>query len=146
MLMNKKCTKCKIEKEANLKNYYSTTQLKSGLKSWCRECTNKDNRERESRSKIKWSSSRKNGSLKRDYGITLLMYNEMLLNQNGKCKICQSISPNRRTDKYFSVDHCHKTGEVRGLLCSPCNTIVGLVERSLDIKITLQELKIYLEI
>ncbi len=54
------------------------------------------------------------------YGITLEAYNEMLEAQGGVCAICQSES-NRMLD----TDHCHETGEVRGLLCNGCNQGLG---------------------
>lgn len=67
--------------------------------------------------------------LKRKYGISLEEYEEMLLLQDYKCKICGSVKANRewktkhqRLDLF--VDHCHATGKVRGLLCNKCN--VGL--------------------
>jgi len=61
--------------------------------------------------------------LKKLYGITLEIYDEMLLKQNKVCAICSNGPTHRR--KYLSVDHDHNTGEVRGLLCEPCNTGLG---------------------
>lgn len=62
--------------------------------------------------------------LKRIYGITLEQYDELLLRQDHKCPAClrhESEFPIR-----LAVDHDHKTGEVRGLLCNYCNhRIVG---------------------
>lgn len=47
----------------------------------------------------------------------------MLHNQGNKCKICETHES--EFDKRLAVDHCHKTGKVRGLLCSSCNTSLG---------------------
>ena len=47
----------------------------------------------------------------------------MLAAQDGKCAICGTTSTGNR--KAFHVDHDHKTGKVRGLLCSNCNTGIG---------------------
>lgn len=59
----------------------------------------------------------KNAQLKRYYGITLEYYNQMLKKQDYKCAICR-----KESTKSLVVDHCHKSGKVRGLLCSdPCN-------------------------
>lgn len=66
--------------------------------------------------------------LKRMFGLTQELYDEMLRGQEGKCLICGTDKPNGRSRKYFSVDHCHKTGKVRGLLCHVCNTKLGWFE------------------
>jgi len=47
----------------------------------------------------------------------------MLAQQDGKCAICGTKSTGKR--KSFHVDHCHKTGVVRGLLCGNCNSGIG---------------------
>ena len=62
----------------------------------------------------------------RKYGITLEEYNQMLIDQEGKCLIC-----NKHYTKFesnLSVDHNHKTGEIRGLLCKNCNVGLGFFE------------------
>jgi len=55
------------------------------------------------------------------YKINLETYLEMVESQKGCCKICK-----KKPDKRLSVDHCHKSGRNRGLLCSNCNFILGL--------------------
>jgi formate dehydrogenase maturation protein FdhE len=64
-------------------------------------------------------ASRKH-NLKHRYGITEDDYHEMVEKQQCKCKICGS-QPNRP----LFVDHCHKTKQVRGLLCHQCNVALG---------------------
>lgn len=61
------------------------------------------------------------------YGLTLEAYAAMLASQGGTCAICASPEPRGSTGKTFAVDHDHATGEVRGLLCSKCNTAIGLL-------------------
>jgi hypothetical protein len=56
-----------------------------------------------------------------EYGITVEEYDEMVVDQGGKCKICL----NPPVDRCLSVDHDHVTGKVRGLLCSNCNSMLG---------------------
>lgn len=61
--------------------------------------------------------------LKRNFGLTVSEYDAMLEAQKGCCAICatpQSLLPIR-----LAVDHCHKTGKIRGLLCNPCNKGIG---------------------
>ena len=62
--------------------------------------------------------------LLRSYGITQEMYEEMLSKQSGKCALCGG-PPGKRG---LFVDHNHKTGRVRGLLCDGCNWAIGAVE------------------
>ena len=52
------------------------------------------------------------------YGLTIASYDELLQRQNGVCFICQQPP---KKDKNLHVDHNHKTGNVRGLLCFRCN-------------------------
>lgn len=64
------------------------------------------------------------------YGIGLADYDRMLLEQNGKCVICDAERGGRK-GQFFSVDHDHDTGEIRGLLCTRCNWCLGWYERRL---------------
>jgi Recombination endonuclease VII len=57
------------------------------------------------------------------FGMSLLEYELRLARQNGACAICKKI-PTRRL---LCIDHCHKTGKVRGLLCTPCNAALGVL-------------------
>jgi tRNA U34 5-carboxymethylaminomethyl modifying GTPase MnmE/TrmE len=57
------------------------------------------------------------------YGITVERYNEMFNNQEGRCAICKRHQSEFKQALY--VDHNHKTGKVRALLCPTCNSILG---------------------
>ncbi len=64
--------------------------------------------------------------LRRQYGISEDEYKALLRKQHGKCAICGSKDPRGRAGStYFQVDHDHKTGAVRALLCAPCNSGLG---------------------
>jgi hypothetical protein len=65
----------------------------------------------------------------REYGISVEQYDEMFETQGGVCARCGN--PPQEIKK-LAVDHCHKTGRVRGLLCGPCNTYLGRLEANLD--------------
>lgn len=67
--------------------------------------------------------------LTRYYGITLDEYEKLFDNQHGKCAIC-GLSENRRK---LCVDHSHTTGDVRGLLCTKCNMMLGSARDSKQI-------------
>ena len=61
------------------------------------------------------------------YGISLATFEALVESQNGQCKICKAeLSISKRKPH---VDHCHKTGRLRGILCHTCNTKLGWVEK-----------------
>lgn len=62
--------------------------------------------------------------LKRRYGITLEQYDTMLAAQGGHCALCDR-TPEQEKYKHLNVDHCHATGKIRGLLCTPHNHALG---------------------
>ena len=64
--------------------------------------------------------------IKQKYGLTAQDYDQMLLLQGGGCKLCGHKAVKNR----LPVDHDHTTGRVRGILCTPCNRAVGIVERN----------------
>jgi hypothetical protein len=58
-------------------------------------------------------------NLRRNFGITLEQYDQLLEIQDGKCAVCDK--DHSFFKKKLAVDHNHKTGEIRGLLCGYCN-------------------------
>ena len=76
------------------------------------------------------------GEIKRRYGITIEQYWQMHSDQDGGCAICGSETSNSsRSTKFLPlfIDHCHATGEVRGLLCHKCNQGLGFFNDSPDL-------------
>lgn len=67
--------------------------------------------------------------LKRKYGVSLSQYKELLEEQGGVCAICKRVN---HTKNKLAVDHNHKTGNYRGLLCSKCNTALGQLDENID--------------
>lgn len=71
----------------------------------------------------------KHGDLKKRFGISLATYQKMLIEQGNVCRICgnpETIIDNRTQQiRALAVDHNHKTGIVRGLLCMGCNQGIG---------------------
>lgn len=63
------------------------------------------------------------------YGITAEEYDRMLELQNNGCAICGKETAYNNGTKRLHVDHCHETGDIRGLLCSQCNTTLGHLEK-----------------
>ena len=75
-------------------------------------------------------------SLKRYYGLSLNDYAEMYRVQDGKCGICKL--PETDKDRHgnvrvLAVDHCHKTGSVRELLCYSCNSMLGQARDNIEV-------------
>jgi hypothetical protein len=62
------------------------------------------------------------------YGITLAQYAAMFKRQKGRCALCLTKKVGQRRKKNLCVDHDHKTGRVRGLLCFRCNRALGLFQ------------------
>lgn len=58
------------------------------------------------------------------YGLTFDEYRQIFDEQGGLCCIC--FFPINLTGRQTHIDHDHETGEIRGILCSTCNTILGL--------------------
>jgi hypothetical protein len=70
----------------------------------------------------------------RTFGITRGQYGDMLLAQGGCCAICRQPETATRNGlvKALAVDHCHTSGEIRGLLCVACNTGIGKFKDNRD--------------
>jgi len=60
-----------------------------------------------------------------EYKMSKEEYDQLFKDQNGQCAICKTEKPYKKDGKSFAVDHDHKSGEIRGLLCSNCNSGLG---------------------
>jgi hypothetical protein len=63
-------------------------------------------------------------------GVSKEVYRNYLKTHNGLCDICQQAE---RLKRALCIDHCHKTGKFRGLLCATCNRAIGLLKDSPDL-------------
>jgi hypothetical protein len=91
-----------------------------------KETDSKVLRERRRKNPCNNTEWRKKHKLKKHYGLTLQDFSAMILDQDNKCKICKCEM------KKPQVDHCHKTGKVRALLCFPCNSSLGVLKENTD--------------
>lgn len=165
---SKICSKCKILKL--LSEFYKHKKHKHGVSSACKECTRKQfnisyhTRPNQKINNIKYRNSlrgkktrqgyvqtsgykfnRRKYWLKGAYSLTPKQYNQILQSQNGVCRICGRLetSNNQYGLMRLAVDHNHKTGKVRGLLCQRCNQALGLTNENAE---TLQRMIDYINI
>jgi hypothetical protein len=114
----KSCPKCNEVKL--VADFHKSAKGKHGVASWCKKCTNSILREKRKRTYS--AETKRKHQFKTRYGITVEQWDEMFLSQGGVCAICKQEM--RRP----CVDHSHTTGDVRGLLCHPCNVKLYAVE------------------
>ena len=97
-----RCTKCNRTKTGRHYSYRKTI---------CNLCYKKSPAYRKTRDRY----------LRATYGISIELYEAMLTYSGGKCWICGGKSGG----KNLAVDHNHRNGRVRGLLCKRCNTTIA---------------------
>lgn len=120
----KTCSGCKLEQPYAL--FFKSPTHKDGYHGVCRACRYA---QRKARGRRETPEQHRKWSLKSAYGMTLDEYAGMVAAQGGSCQICQE-PPGESSKWILHVDHCHATGRIRGLLCSPCNIAIGLLKDS----------------
>lgn len=130
----KPCIVCKVSK---MRTDFHKNLNADGLFNVCKKChyIRYTEHRKDPKNKEKWRRYRQNGVFKRRYGITLEQYEKMVTDQENKCLICKKEPDNYgpKQNHVLSVDHCHKTGKIRGLLCHRCNTALGAFHESPEI-------------
>lgn len=137
---------CRVCKQSKLLINFGRNYINSGgLRGDCKSCRKNTDAayhkiyysKHKERLKIKGSQNKEAKRKIRlsKYGILPIDYNKLYSNQRGVCKICDNPETIKRQGSICSlvVDHCHKTGKVRGLLCNKCNLIIGKLYDNLDI-------------
>lgn len=136
------------------RSYYSTEESRKRVKAWNRKWYKK-NRAHANKMANKWRSDNREHyrkwqseygkanrrkfreyNLKRNYGITVDDYEQMLKDQDGHCACCTSTKGCGRTNA-LHVDHCHLSNTVRGLLCADCNLMIGKLRDSVGVAINM---------
>ena len=114
---SKICPKCHIKKDEF--DFEINHAQVDGLDSWCKDCRRKSKAEYRAQHRdreLDWAQK-----LSFYYGITPFEFNMKLDRQGGVCAICKQPEEN---GKRLSVDHCHDSNTVRGLLCNACNSVL----------------------
>ena len=153
----KKCSICKETKPFS--EFHKANKEKDGYQYRCKQCCTKMHKERYQKDKIKileqtkkWKTENKDKANEtankwreknkdkvkgyqrktniRKFGISELEYDQMFVDQEGKCAICGCeetyIHHATQQKANLAIDHCHTNGHVRGLLCKACNNALGL--------------------
>lgn len=102
-----RCHHCAEEKDFTSQNFNRDKSYRFGLATTCRVCLNKRKRDL---GHHKWNLAQK-------FGVTPEMYDTYV--RKGRCHICGLNEP------LMAIDHCHKNGHARGVLCRGCNTGLG---------------------
>lgn len=136
MFKTKMCKKC--DKRKDIDDFYNSTVYKTGKAYICKVCQNfmrkrwiKDDAER-------YKESNRRAGLKHKFGMSVETYDEMMHNQKNCCAVCKTTNPNGEgvengKNRYFSVDHDHTTGAVRGLLCNKCNRCLSFMQDNVKV-------------
>jgi len=119
----KHCIKCGIEKPLSKFNKRSDN---GKIVNTCVDCK----KQYDHKYHIKNRKKKTNRDLIKSYGISLQQKLQMLKKQNEKCAICEK---ELLIDRDKNVDHCHKTGKVRDILCCKCNFGIGYFNDSVDL-------------
>lgn len=152
------CTKCATEKP--VAEFAFANKARTYRRGDCRSCQYEGSKRRRLRDPDRWKAytrkwSKENASKRREasaryrlnhpdkpradhvarYGISVGDYEQMVLAQAGVCAACgepeRRVDPRTKRTRRLAIDHCHDTGRVRGLLCTRCNTTLGVFNEDL---------------
>lgn len=144
-MISKKCFRC--EGIHSLFEFSVDKSKKDGRSIYCRNCRRKigrnvralpDHNAKKRKNAHRYKDYNRNYMLKQRYGITMEDFNNIFKAQNQSCKICGSEKSDGRN---FVVDHSHKTGKIRGILCNLCNIVLGSLREDLEL---IKKIEIYL--
>lgn len=123
VLDTKRCARCREPKE--LEEFHRSSSRKDGRNPYCKECIRTDYVAKRDRREFIY-----NYSLLANYGISREEYDAMLEDQEHKCILCFDPFPLTRRPQ---LDHCHRTGSIRGVLCAKCNVRLSHYEQDPDL-------------
>ncbi len=146
-LNEKECNTCKLLKP--LSDFHNDRRKPDGKISRCKPCKAAYDQKYFSQQHIQARrktpearSKQRDWGLQKRYGLDHAQYQRMLARQGGHCACC-SATPEQESSGVLMVDHCHTTGQVRGLLCNKCNLTLGNVNDDFN---RLRELANYVQV
>ena len=137
------CKDCGFEALStdDLENFSTDVNAKYGRQKICKTCkdikttlhrSTKEGRKayNERQRKFNLSEAGRIGHVRRKYGLSKEQYFKLVEDSDGFCKICGRLPT---SGARLSVDHCHHSGKVRGLICNNCNAGLGLFKDDISI-------------
>ena len=128
------CNRCGKEKPIK---EFREQKGRNTRRSNCRECDtarhaewrvkNKEHLRKYNQNRYIKNTDRWASHIWRKYKMKPEDYQNLLKSQGDKCAICGNQNPHHKQGR-FNIDHCHKTGVIRGLLCWRCNVAIGKME------------------
>jgi len=129
----KLCSKCK--KIKHLSGFYKN-KTKNTYSYNCKVCVRKRSNDRYRLNRDGHGEAARKHKLKAKFGLTISDFDNILIKQNGVCSICGKPELTKYKDgkiQRLSIDHCHISGNVRGLLCRKCNTALSAFDDDIDV-------------
>jgi len=118
--------KIKLHYQKNKENLKNNPDSLEKRKCYLRQYT-KNNKNKIKKYKCRAKEYQRNINLKKRYNITEETFQKLVEEQKSCCAICTEKIEN------LFIDHCHKTGKIRSLLCHKCNTAIGLLNEDINI-------------
>lgn len=112
------CGGCKTTKSAA--NFYRSRYQRDGLQSQCKTCQHQQRSVWNDQNPVRLKEQRRRADVRRKFGITLEQYNQLM---QSECEVCGGTGDSLGR---MALDHDHKTGAIRGVLCGKCNMALGL--------------------
>ncbi len=116
------CTRCGLTKP--LDQFGLSSRGRSGRKRWCTACYSANSSAWQKANPQRVQTARRAALVRRMYGEAGVLAEQRRLAGEG-CDVCGRRPPGKRG---MAIDHCHVTGQFRGLLCAPCNQALGLAD------------------
>lgn len=120
----KRCARCRVHKPTL--EFSRARSSSDGLYSYCKPCSVEKNREWYEANRPALKERRRARDRRTMYGLSAEAHRDLFERQAGVCAICGRDGAVGHKE-VLAVDHCHRTGEVRGLLCDSCNRGIGLL-------------------
>jgi hypothetical protein len=119
----KRCSMCRETKSSSA--FGQNRRRHDGLSTYCLPCKADEQRARNAVNPEKAQAAGRRSRFKVKYGLTVEQVAEMVRVRDGRCDLCSRAA-------VLHVDHDHESGQVRGLLCGPCNRALGCLGDNLE--------------